>query len=321
MLRTGYVAKRVFFAAVTIFVSITLNFFLFRVMSGDAVSNMARVPHAGPELRHALTVEFGLDKSKFEQYLLYLRNLAEGNMGISFTYRRPVSELLMVDLRNTVLLVAVGTLASILIGTAAGVLSARKRDTPTDHINSGMAILAYGLPAQWLGLVVLIMFSGVLPSAGMSESFALGPQPLWAQISDVGRHMILPTLTLVLVGYGGYMLVVRSAMLETMGEDYILTARAKGLSPRRIVVRHAARNAMLPVVTQAALDFGYVVGGAVLVEIIFSWPGIGEALYAAISQRDYPMLQGGFLILTVSVVVMNLLADLLYYKLDPRVTE
>ncbi len=132
--------------------------------------------------------------------------------------------------------------------------------------------------------------------------------------------MILPVLTLMLTAYGSYTLVVRSSLLETLGEDYILTARAKGLPVRRIVWRHAVRNALLPMVTLIALDFGYIVGGALLIEVIFSWPGIGESMFTAITQRDYPMLQGGFLILTVAVIVLNFFSDLVYFRLDPRIT-
>jgi len=155
----------------------------------------------------------------------------------------------------------------------------------------------------------------------MINPFLFGPEPFWQHLGDVGTHMILPAATLMLTAYGSYTLVVRSSMLETLGEDYVLTARAKGLPPRRIVWRHALRNALLPMVTLIALELGYIVGGVLLIEVIFSWPGIGDAMYTAISQRDYPMLQGGFLILTVAVIVLNFVADLLYFRLDPRITS
>lgn len=316
-----YVIKRAFFALVTIFVAITINFFLFRVLPGSAVTDLARVPHAGPQLRHALTVEFGLDKPKWEQYVIYLRELVHGNMGISFTYQQPVSHLLIADLKNTIPLVTVGTVASIILGVFTGVLSAWRRGSAPDHISTQLAIFAYAFPTQWLGLMLLILFAGILPSAGMSNPFLFGPESFWPHMADIGEHMILPAATLLLTAYGSYTLVVRSSMLETLGEDYVLTARAKGLPVRRIVWRHAVRNALLPMVTLIALDFGYIVGGALLIEVIFSWPGIGEAMYTAIGQRDYPMLQGGFLILTISVIVLNFAADLVYVRLDPRITS
>jgi ABC-type dipeptide/oligopeptide/nickel transport system permease component len=154
----------------------------------------------------------------------------------------------------------------------------------------------------------------------MSDPFLIDPTP-WEHTVDVLRHMVLPSLTFALTLYGEYTLIVRSAMLETLGEDYVLTARAKGLPRRRIVVRHAFRNALLPTTTLIALSLGYIVAGAILIETVFSWPGIGNAVYQAVTERDYPMLQGAFLVLTVSVVFFNFLADLLYFRLDPRITE
>lgn len=321
MRRADYVIKRGFFALVTIFVAITINFFLFRVLPGSAITDMARVPHAGPALRHALSVEFGLDKPKWLQYFIYLRELAHGNMGISFATQQPVWSTLLGDLKNTIPMVTVGTVLAIATGVATGVLSAWRRGGLTDQASTSTAIFAYAFPTQWLGLMLIIIFGHLLPSAGMSNPFLIGPQPFWQNLGDIAYHMILPAGTLLLTAYGSYTLVVRSSLLETLGEDYILTARAKGLPTRRIIWRHAVRNAMLPMVTLMALDFGYIVGGALLIEVIFTWPGIGWAMYQAIEQRDYPILQGGFLILTISVVVLNLLSDLLYFRLDPRISS
>jgi ABC-type dipeptide/oligopeptide/nickel transport system permease component len=318
---TDYVLKRGFFAIVTIFVAITINFFLFRVLPGTAVTDLSRVPHATPQLRHALNVEFGLDKPKWQQYLIYLKNLLHGNMGVSFTYQQPVSHLLIQDLKNTIPMVTVGTLAAIVIGVVTGVLSAWRRGSVPDHVSTNAAIFFYAFPTQWLGLMLLIIFAGTLPAGGMQNPFLFGAEPFWQHLADIGQHMILPAATLTLTAYGSYTLIVRSSMLETMGEDYVLTARAKGLPPRRIIRRHAFRNAMLPLLTLVALDLGFIVGGAVLIEVIFSWPGIGLAMYEAIGQRDYPMLQGGFLILTVAVIFLNFVADLLYFRLDPRISE
>jgi ABC-type dipeptide/oligopeptide/nickel transport system permease component len=318
--RADYVIKRGFFALVTIFVAITINFFLFRVLPGNAVTDLARVPQSTPQLRHALTVQFGLDQSKWVQYFIYLKNLVRGNMGVSFTYQQPVSHLLIADLKNTIPMVTAGTVLAIVVGVFTGVLSAWRRGSPPDHLSTNLAIFAYAFPTQWLGLMLLILFAGVLPAGGMSNPFLFTPEPFWQHLGDIGQHMILPAATLMLTAYGSYTLVVRSSLLETLGEDYILTARAKGLPVRRIVWRHAVRNALLPMVTLIALDFGFIVGGAVLIEVIFSWPGIGLAMYEAILQRDYPMLQGGFLILTVSVILLNFASDLLYFRLDPRIT-
>jgi ABC-type dipeptide/oligopeptide/nickel transport system permease component len=315
-----YVIKRAFFAIATVFVAITINFFLFRVLPGDAVSNMSRVPHASPALRHSLEVEFGLDQPKWQQYLIYLRQLLHGNMGISFSNRQPVSSNLRTALANTIPMVTVGTVFAIVIGILTGVLSAWRRGTKLDQVSTNAAIAFYSFPTQWLALVLLIYLSGVLPSHGMTNDFLIDPT-FWEHVKDVLLHMILPSLTLALTLYGEYTLIVRSAMLETLGEDYVLTARAKGLPQKTIVVRHALRNALLPTTTLIALSLGYIVAGAILIETVFSWPGIGNAVYAAVQERDYPMLQGAFLVLTVSVVFFNFVADLLYFKLDPRITE
>jgi ABC-type dipeptide/oligopeptide/nickel transport system permease component len=318
--RTDYVVKRILFALATVFVAITINFFMFRVLPGDAVRNLARVPHASAQLRHSLEAEFGLDKPKWEQYLIYLRELAHGNLGLSFANQQPVWDNLREDLGNTIPMIALGTVVAIGIGVVTGVLSAWRRGTILDKASTNLAIAFYSFPTQWIALVLLIYLSAWLPSHGRTDDFLLNPTP-WQHAVDVLKHMALPSLTVALTLYGEYTLIIRSAMLETLGEDYVLTARAKGLPQRRIVVRHAFRNALLPTTTLIALSLGYIVAGLILVEAVFSWPGIGLAVYQAVNDRDYPMLQGAFLVLTISVVLFNFLADLLYFRLDPRITE
>jgi ABC-type dipeptide/oligopeptide/nickel transport system permease component len=314
-----YLIKRIAFAIATVFVAITINFVLFRMLPGSAVTDLARVPHATPQLKAALTKQFGLDQPMLVQYGLYLKQLVHGNLGISFANQRPVSTNLAEALMNTIPMVATGTVIAIVVGTWLGVLASWRRKTTLDYTTTNTAIAFYAVPTQWLGLMLIIVFAGVLPSYGMSSIFPLNPT-WWEHTKDVLRHMILPSLTMALTLYGEYTLIVRSAMLETLGEDYVLTARAKGLSSWKIVSRHAFRNAMLPTITLVALSLGYIVAGAILVETVFSWPGIGRAVYDAVLTNDYPMLQGAFLVLTISVVFFNLLADLLYFRLDPRIT-
>jgi len=315
-----YVIKRTGFAVVTVLVAVTLNFALFRLAPGSAVSDLSRVPHATPELRHALKQQFGLDKPKLTQYVIYLRELAHGNLGVSFANEQPVWSNLRTALMNTLPMVLLGTLFAIVVGTLTGVIAAWRRGTPTEAATVTTALGFYSMPTHWLGLMLVIIFAGTLPTGGMTNEFLIDPS-FWTHLKDLASHIVLPSLTLGLVLYGEYTLIVRSAMLETLGEDYILTARAKGLKPWTIVRRHALRNAMLPVATLVALSLGYIVAGAILIETVFSWPGIGRAVYEAVLQRDYPMLQGAFLLLTISVVFFNLVADLLYFKLDPRITE
>jgi ABC-type dipeptide/oligopeptide/nickel transport system permease component len=314
-----YILKRTGFALVTVFLAVTINFLLFRAVPGDAVTNLSRVPQVTQETREALRREFGLDKSEWEQYLIYLRQLARGNLGISFGNRQPVIDNLREDLKNTIPLVLAGTLFAVVLGTVTGVISAWRRGSALDHTSVIGALAFYSLPTQWLGLMLLILFADTLPTGGMRDEFLLDPS-FWAGTVDLLKHMLLPALTIGLVLYGEFTLVVRSAMLETLGEDYILTARAKGLRDRRVVRSHALRNALLPLVTLFSLSLGYIVAGEILVETVFSWPGIGRAVYDALLQRDYPMLQGAFLVLTLSIVFFNYLADLLYFRLDPRIS-
>jgi ABC-type dipeptide/oligopeptide/nickel transport system permease component len=314
-----YVIKRLVFAVITVFVAVTINFALFRLAPGSAVTNLSRVPHATPETRLAIKRQFGLDKSRWEQYVLYLQQLAHGNLGVSFANSQPVTDNLRTALINSIPMVALGTLFAIVLGTLTGILAAWRRGTPVEGASVTTALAFYSMPTHWLGLMLVILFAGILPTGGMSDEFLIDPS-FWTHVQDLAKHIALPSLTLGLVLFGEYTLIVRSAMLETLGEDYVLTARAKGLRPWAILRKHALRNAMLPIATLVALSLGYIVAGAILIETVFSWPGIGRAVYDAVLQRDYPMLQGAFLVLTVSVVFFNLVADLLYFRLDPRIT-
>lgn len=315
----GYVWKRVAFAVATVYVALTLNFILFRVLPGSPVSQISRVPNASPEMKKILTQQFGLDRPLWEQYVFYLREALRGNFGISYTNRQPVFDNLLDAFSNTIPMVAAGTFLAILLGLAIGVISAVRRGSATDHFSTNIAVLCYAFPTQFLGMMLLIGFAGVLPSAGMSDPFALGGTA-WDAFIDRLLHMILPVMTLMLTLYAENALIVRSAILETLGEDHILTARAKGVPRHRIIRHYALRNAMLPIVTMVAMSLGAIVTGSILIEVIYSWPGIGRALYTAVLKRDYPMLQGGFLFITIVVIAFNLAADLLYYKLDPRIT-
>ncbi|HEY6149454.1 MAG TPA: ABC transporter permease [Gaiellaceae bacterium] len=314
-----YIVRRIVFALLTVFVAITINFALFRLAPGSAVTNLARVPHATPETRLAIKRQFGLDKSKWQQYWIYLGQLFRGNLGVSFANSQPVSKNLRSAVINTIPMVMIGTIFAIVLGTLTGVIAAWRRGTKIEGASVTTALAFYSMPTHWLGLMLVILFAGTLPTGGMSNEFLLNPS-FFTHLKDLAEHVALPSLTLGLVLYGEYTLIVRSAMLETLGEDYVLTARAKGFRAGSILRRHALRNAMLPIATLIALSLGYIVAGAILVETVFSWPGVGRAVYDAVLQRDYLTLQGAFLLLTISVVFFNLIADLLYFKLDPRIT-
>jgi ABC-type dipeptide/oligopeptide/nickel transport system permease component len=324
MRNADYVVKRVLFAVGTIFVAVTLNFVLFRSLSGDAVSAL-RCRGCSQDFKNYQRQTLGLDKSKWEQYKIYLGDLAQGDMGRSLRTEEPVRSVLWEPLKNTVPMVALGTFFAIVFGVVTGVIAAWRRGTATDKGALWGGLAFYSMPPQWLGLVIVLFIAGWigLPTSGVKD-------PTLGILSDPGfievfvdrlEHMILPALTLGLVVFGEYTLIVRSAMLETLGEDYILTSRAKGLSNWSTVWKHGLRNAMLPIITLVALSLGFIIGGAITVEYVFSYPGIGLLIVEAIDQRDYPVLQAAFLLLTLSVIIFNLLADLLYFRLDPRVTE
>ena len=318
-----YVLKRIFFAIVTVFVAITLNFILFRALPGDAIQSL-RCRQCTEQFKQALRHDLGLDKSKWEQYKLYLQDLAHGDLGDSLRTQKPVRGELWEPIRNTLAMVALGTGFSIILGVIVGVVSAWRRGTFADRAGLWTGLTFYSMPPQWLGLmIVLFVASSIgLPTSGISDpSLGILTEPSgWTVFVDRIRHMILPAATLGLVLFGEYAIIVRSAMLETLGEDYVLTARAKGLSNWSTVWRHGLRNALLPVITLIALSLGLIIGGSITIEYVFSYPGIGLQVVEAIDQRDFPILQGAFLLLTFAVIFFNLLADLLYFKLDPRIT-
>jgi ABC-type dipeptide/oligopeptide/nickel transport system permease component len=317
-----YIAKRIAFALVTVLLAVTLNFVLFRAIPGDAVQAL-RCQHCTIQFKNALRKELGLDKSKWEQYKLYLQDLAHGDLGSSVRSQQSVWDELWPSIKNTIPMVALGYLFAVLFGTIMGVIAAWRRGTVVDKAGLWTGLAFYSMPPQWLGLMIVLFVAGAvgLPTSGIKDPTLgiLGDASTVDLIVDRLRHMILPSLTIGLVLYGEYALIVRSAMLETLGEDYVLTARAKGLSSWATVWKHGFRNALLPVVTLGALSLGFIIGGFITVEYVFSYPGIGLAIVEAIDQRDFPLLQGAFLLLAISVIFFNLIADLLYFRLDPRV--
>ena len=317
-----YIAKRVAFALVTVLVAVTLNFVLFRAIPGDAVQAI-RCQHCTIQFKNALRQELGLDKSKWDQYKIYLQDLAHGDLGSSVRSQQSVWDELWPSIKNTLPMVALGYLFAIFFGTIMGVIAAWRRGTIVDKAGLWTGLGFYSMPPQWLGLMIVLFVAGAvgLPTSGIKDPTLgiLGDASTIDLIVDRLRHMILPSLTIGLVLYGEYALIVRSAMLETLGEDYVLTARAKGLSSWATVWKHGFRNALLPVVTLGALSLGFIIGGFITVEYVFSYPGIGLAIVEAIDQRDFPLLQGAFLLLAISVIFFNLIADLLYFRLDPRV--
>jgi len=334
MQRSDYLIRKVLFGLVTLAVVVGFNFFLFRILPGDPVKSIARSPRLTQEAREKLRIEFGLDKPVFldverlgkgdvigafdTQFTAYVSALAHGNLGISFRSRRAVSEVLAERVWRTVVLVAAGEMLALVLGTALGLISAWRRGTRVDMGILLWALFCWGLPTFFLGIILLILAQGLLPVGGMVTP-GLKPENGWAYWSDVGKHLILPTLTMAIIYTSAYILIMRSSVMEVLSEDYILTAKAKGMSTFRILGSEALKNAILPMVTMIALNLAYTVGGAIQVETVFSWPGIGRLMYEAVTMRDYPVLQGTFLLLAVAVIAANLAADILYSMLDPRV--
>lgn len=319
-MRGRYIAQRFMFAAITIAIAATINFAIFRAAPGDASAQYQSCRQCTAEFRAQVRTELGLDKPLAEQYALYVSDLAGADLGRSFETRRPVSDALLDALLNTLPMLALGLTVGIAVGLLVGVVAAWRRGTAADWLPISGSLLLYSLPIQWVGLVLLFAFSGTLPTAGVEDPFLRFSDPAWWDVLvDRLEHMILPSLTIALVSAGYWALIVRSSMLDALGEDYILTARAKGFSNWAIVRRHALRNSLLPIATLMFLTLGYIVAGSLLVEIVFSYPGLGLAVYEAVQDRDYPMLQGAFLLLAVAIVLANFAADLLYVKLDPRI--
>jgi peptide/nickel transport system permease protein len=322
--RSDFILKRVGFALVTVWVAITLNFVLFRTLPGDAVQSL-RCAKCTQQVKDAIREDLGLDKSRPEQYVFYLRDLAQGDLGRSVPSGKAVWDEIKPSIVNTMPMVVLGTVFSIGFGVLTGVVAAWRRGTLVDKLSLWTGLAFYSMPTQWLGLMLVLFVAGAvgLPTSGLtSPELGILEEPSFVEYwSDRLEHMILPALALGLVLYGDYALITRSAMLETLGEDYVLTARAKGLSNWAIVRKHGLRNAMLPIITLVALSLGFIIGGTITIEYVFSYPGLGLLAVEAINRRDFPVLQAIFLLLTLSVIFFNLIADLLYFRLDPRVTS
>ena len=331
--RAAFLATKVAWALVTIAIVITFNFFLFRVLPGDPAKAGIRDPRLNPATQAILTKRFGLDKPVLvnldggnpldTQYFAYLGALAQGDLGESYAFRdKKVSDLIGAALVNTLWLVVPAEVLSIFFGVVLGLVAAWRRRTWIDVSALSFSLFMWSLPTFFLGIILLFVGASWfdLPTAG-SSTIGATYAGWWDALLDRGRHLLLPTLTFTLVLLGEYMLIMRSSVIDVFSEDYILTAKAKGLSTFRIIKDHALRNAMLPMVTLIAINLGFTVSGAIQVEEVFSWPGIGALTVDAVAKRDYPVLQGAFLLLAVSVVLANLAAELIYGWLDPRVSE
>jgi peptide/nickel transport system permease protein len=312
-----FALRRVGHGLVTLWFAITITFLLLRLLPGDPATAIAST-NMDATMRAELLAKYGLTESLPVQYVKYLLQLAHGDLGVSFSQSEPVSSVLMSRLPWTLLLTGSALLLTVAIGIPLGVLAATHAQGALDRV------------VQVVGVVGQSLF---VPSVGIFFLYVLGLQLQWFPIGgayyqgvygaawylDVARHLVLPCLSLVLVSLGSYVLTLRSTLIESLGEDFCVLARAKGTRERVVVWKHGLRNALLPTTTLLGLQLGFMVGGAVLTETIFAYPGLGRAIYESVIRLDFPVLQGAFVLLAVTVVLANMITDLAYGLLDPRV--
>ncbi|NNF63823.1 MAG: ABC transporter permease [Acidimicrobiia bacterium] len=305
-------------------VAVSLNFMLPRLMPGNPLALLAGVDVGlmTPEQRAEVIEQVGLNAPLFDQFVDYWKAVLTGDLGFSFRSGRPISEMIGERLPWTLLITGASLLLSAVIGIVVGSFSAWKRGKKSDlTLLTGMISLQ-SLPSFWLGMLLISVFAvqlGWLPSFGAvtPASDLTG----WANVRDIAEHAVLPIVTLTVLSIPGVYMTMRYSMLEVLGDDFIRTARAKGASETRVLFGHVARNAIAPVVTFLAIRFAFAFGGSVIIETVFSYPGLGRLVFESVSGRDYPVMQAAFLVFTVAVLLANLLADLLYPLLDPRMRE
>ncbi len=318
-----YIIRRLIQIIVIFFVILTVLFLLFRLAPGDPVSRMVD-PDMTPEDSEYLISQLGLDEPLLVQYVIYIKNFFVGQFGYSFHYGEPVVKIIWDRLPNTILLFTTSIILSALVGVFFGKIASWHKGDKTDAGLTIGALVTHTLFLPWLALIMIWVFGfklGWFPINGMvSEEVWLDPDSgVLTKALDVMYHMVLPLATLFLIHFGAYLLIMRSSMLETLKEDYILTARAKGLEEKVIRDHHAAPNAALPVVTSVGLSLAFSINGGALTETVFSWPGIGRELVFSVSQNDYPLAQASFLLIASVVLISNLVVDVLYAYLDPRI--
>ncbi len=322
MNRKNYIIRRLLQMLLSYLIILTGLFFLFRLALPDPTAALV-VEGLSEEAREMVRARFGLDQPLWRQYINYLVNFVRGELGLSFHYRAPVFPILIDRLLNTLALMIPAIFVSYLLGPMLGVFLSWKRGSRAEFTGIVGGLVMRSAPLFWTGMIFVMVFGiwlGIFPTSGM-RTLPYEAAHFFDKIFtlDFLWHLILPMLTVAIYYLGLPMLIMRNTMLEVMGEDFIELCQAKGLSERKIMYRHVARNALLPVVTQAAITIGLAVGGQVVVEVVFSWPGLGREIVQAVRTSDFPMAQGAFMMMSGLVLIMNFLADMLYSYLDPRV--
>ncbi|WP_129843358.1 ABC transporter permease [Streptomyces sp. RFCAC02] len=319
-----YFAQRLLFYAVTAWAAITINFFIPRLMPGDPVQSLINryQGQLSTQAIDSLRTLFGLDEqqSLWQQYLDYWGNLFDGDLGTSFTYfPTGVADIIGQSMPWTLTLMGITTVLGFLLGTGVGILAGWRRGSWLDAMLPVTTFFS-AIPYFWLGLIAITVFAVQWPLFPASGGYDTGlvPELSWPFISSAIEHGLLPGITIIISSVAGWILGMRNMMVSVSAEDYVLVAQAKGLSERRVMFSYAARNAILPSISNFALSLGFIVGGTLLVEMVFSYPGIGYVLFQGVGAKDYPLMQGVFLFVTLAVLAANLLADVVYLLLDPR---
>ena len=316
-----YVMRRLLQAVPVVLGVVVLNFLLLQLAPGDAATVLAGEAGGAPfEYIQQLRQRFGLDQPVLVQLGLYVKNILALDLGYSFRNQSPVLPLILARLWPTLLLMGTTLILSVAGGVLLGLLAAIWVRTWKDHVISFAAIIAYAMPLFWIGLMLILVFSiklDWLPTSGMEDAAAFYEG--WERVVDIAKHLVLPSVTLSLFYLALYARMMRATMLEQRGLDYVTTARAKGLTEQQITVRHMVRNALLPVVTVAGVQVGGLLGGSVIVESVFAWPGLGQLAFQSLFARDLNLLLGIFFISSCLVVVVNIIVDIIYLILDPRI--
>jgi peptide/nickel transport system permease protein len=317
-----YIIRRILYTLLTLFGVATILFFIFRIMPGDPTAQVIS-PALDPVAQARLKEAYGLDKPLLVQYFLYLKNLAVFDWGRSFTSSQPVIDIMAYRFWNTIFLMGAAMCFVLVAGTGLGMVMAWRRGGPLDTGGTVMALVFQSAPPFVTGLLLLMVLSyrlDLFPTGGMHAAGVSIGKGLGVFLSaDFLHHLVLPTITVALYYLATPMLIMRDSMLEVMGSDFIELAKAKGLAPHVVMIKHAARNALMAVVTVSSLMVGFAIGGQVLVETVFSWPGMGQLMVEAAQSHDYPVAQATFLVLAAIVIFLNLLADISYCYLDPRI--
>jgi len=314
----SYLVKRSIQIIPVVFGILIISFLMIHLAPGDAVYMFIGESGADPEFEAAIRTRLGLDKSLFEQFILYIKGIFSGDLGRSFVLNEDVSKIIFDRAIPTIILMLSSISFGAIFGILIGVYAASKPYSMRDNISMVIALFLYSLPNFWLGQMLIIVFSvnwGLLPVSGM-ESMILGDKSF---LFDRFTHLLLPTITLGSTLAAFVMRFVRSSMIDVLGQDYILTAKSKGLSERKIFFKHALKNALLPVITYIGLRLGYMLSGAVVIESVFGWPGLGLLMLDALFERDYPIIMGLFIVISLSVTIITFIVDILYTYLDPRI--